>query len=81
MYAHPTKDDLDRNRSIILYIKIGFIDGRSLKSTGSDGPVPASPPSKELVSLKPGLWGVSIDLKELWRRFRKKWRPIRSRVS
>jgi hypothetical protein len=53
-------------------IEIGFIEGRSLAPTDSDRPVPSPPSSKELVSLKPGLWGVSIHLKELWRRFRKK---------
>jgi hypothetical protein len=33
-----------------------------------------SPPNSkpgELLSLKPGMWGVSIDLKELWRRGRR----------
>jgi hypothetical protein len=29
--------------------------------------------SKEIVSLKPGMWGASIDLKELWREL-KGWR-------
>jgi hypothetical protein len=48
-------------------IEIGFIEGRSLTTTDSNPPVPSAP--KELISLKPGLWGVSIDLKELWRRF------------
>jgi hypothetical protein len=47
-------------------IEIGFVEGRSLTPTDSDRPAPASSPSppKELV-------GVSIDLKGLWRRFRK----------
>ena len=51
-------------------IEIGLIEGRSLAATDSgSAPAPSPPPSKELVSVKPGLWGVSIDLKELWRRF------------
>jgi hypothetical protein len=49
-------------------IEIGFIEGRSLTATDSNRPTLSLP--KELISLKPGLWGVSIDLKELWRRFR-----------
>ncbi|MGH6847959.1 MAG: hypothetical protein ACREC0_11130 [Methylocella sp.] len=54
-------------------IEIGFIGGRSLTPSHSDRPVPSPPTSRELVSLKLGFWGMSIDLKEFWRRFRQKW--------
>ena len=46
--------------------------------TGDDGtlicfpdPDQAKPPDKqpEILTLKPSLWGVSLDLKEIWRRF------------
>ena len=32
------------------------------------------PPERqpEVVTLKPGLWGVSVDIKELWRRLRRR---------
>jgi hypothetical protein len=35
--------------------------------------LPMSQHSKEIVSLRPGMWGASIDLKELWREL-KGWR-------
>jgi len=44
-------------------IEIGFIGGRALTSMAVGRPAVSSP--KELVSLKPGLWGCSIDLREL----------------
>ena len=31
------------------------------------------PSRSEVLSLKPGIWGVSIDLNELWRRGRARW--------
>jgi hypothetical protein len=34
---------------------------------------PTQPQSSELLSLKPGMWGVNVDLKELWRRARRWW--------
>jgi hypothetical protein len=36
-------------------------------------PPPSHRPQVELVTLKPGMWGVSIDLKELGRRARNWW--------
>jgi hypothetical protein len=52
---------------ILRDIEIGFVEGRSVTSTGTNRPV--TPPLKrELMSVKPGYFGVSIDLKELWRR-------------
>jgi hypothetical protein len=41
-------------------------------SSPKSSPLPE--PSSELVTLKLGIWGVSVDLKELWRRVRRKWR-------
>jgi hypothetical protein len=35
---------------------------------------PPPEPSSELLTLKPGIWGVSVDLKEVWRRIRRRWR-------
>jgi hypothetical protein len=46
--------------------EIGFIDGRDIRPGAS----PARAPTKEIISLKPGWLGFSIDLKEIWRRFR-----------
>jgi hypothetical protein len=34
---------------------------------------PLRQPKTELLTLKPTLWGVGIDLKELWRRARDRW--------
>jgi hypothetical protein len=45
--------------------EIGFIKGASVARAA-----PADPP-RDLLSFKPGLWGINIDLKELWRRARK----------
>jgi hypothetical protein len=42
-------------------IEIGFINGSSV--------APALP-SREVLSIRPGLWGFNIDLKEVWRRAR-----------
>ena len=36
--------------------------------------VPPPAQKQEVLSLKPGIWGVSIDLKELWRRGQRWWR-------
>jgi hypothetical protein len=55
-------------------IEIGFIGGASVTVPESMRPAPSAPSPKELLSLKPALWGFSIDLKELWRRFRNKAR-------
>jgi hypothetical protein len=30
--------------------------------------------AREVVTLKPGLWGVSIDIKEIWRRIARRFR-------
>jgi hypothetical protein len=59
----------------LLDLEIGFIGGRSHAPSGSDRPLPSLPPRKELVSIKPSIWGFSIDLKELERRVRKEWGP------
>lgn len=40
----------------------------------SDAPQRRSSQKSELFSLKPGLWGMSVDLKELWRQGVKWWR-------
>jgi hypothetical protein len=55
-------------------IEIGFIKGRSIGPTELDRPIPSTQQPKEIVSLKPGAWGMSIDLKELWRRSIGRWR-------
>jgi hypothetical protein len=56
--------------------EIGFAGGRSQVRA------PAEPPwqpgvaerkDEEVVTLRPGLWGVSVNLKELWRRARARW--------
>jgi hypothetical protein len=39
------------------------------KSSEREYPPQAAKKPTELVTLKPTLWGMSIDLKELWRRF------------
>lgn len=36
-------------------------------------PQPAQQAQAELVSLKPSFWGISLDLKEAWRRSRRRW--------
>jgi hypothetical protein len=36
-------------------------------------PAPSSK-SNEILSLKPGIWGFSVDLKELWRKGKRWWR-------
>lgn len=48
-------------------VEIGFVRGSGFitASVVSDKP-------KEIVGLKPGLWGFSIDLREAWKRFRKR---------
>lgn len=51
-------------------VEIGFVGGRGHTPTSSDRSPPSLPPSKELVSIRPGLWGFSIDLKEFGRRSR-----------
>jgi len=35
---------------------------------------PSAPPQQEVLSLKPTLWGIGVDLKALWRRLRALWR-------
>ena len=40
-------------------------------------PGPSAPLPREVLSLKPGFWGISIDLKELWRRCKELWRRWR----
>jgi hypothetical protein len=59
----------DRYLSVTFHaaIEIEFTIRRGLR------PAPQPLTSKELVTLKPAIWGISIDLKEVWRRFRKKW--------
>jgi hypothetical protein len=44
-----------------------------VRSRESNTQKPAQQQSSELLSLKPGLWGVNIDLKELGRRARRWW--------
>jgi len=39
-------------------------------------PAPSSK-SNEILSLKPGIWGFSVDLKELWRGIKKLWPGIK----
>jgi hypothetical protein len=41
-------------------------------------PAPSSK-SNEILSLKPGIWGFSVDLKELWRKRKKLWRKLKRR--
>lgn len=48
-------------------IEIGFIKGRSIAPMEPSGLAPSAPQTKEIFSLKPGAWGMSVDLKELWR--------------
>jgi hypothetical protein len=67
-YALVFKQRLD---GALRDIEIGFMAGRSTTSRDSDRAATSTHQPKELVSLKPGLWGISIDLKELWRRLRK----------
>jgi hypothetical protein len=31
-------------------------------------------PSRQVLELRPGIWGMSVDLKEIWRRVRQWWR-------
>jgi hypothetical protein len=47
----------------LLDIEIGFIGGRALTPMAVGRPAVSS--QKQLVTLKPGLWGFSIDLREL----------------
>ena len=47
---------------------------RSASPTLSAPPTPPPVPQPELLTLKPSIWGISIDLKELGRRARKFWR-------
>jgi hypothetical protein len=44
--------------------------------TSADAPLPKQADVKpsEVLSLKPGIWGMSIDLKEAWRRAKRRWR-------
>jgi hypothetical protein len=44
------------------------------RGLGDNNPVKASLAPTELVSLKPGIWGVNINLNELWRRAQEWWR-------
>jgi len=49
-------------------LEIGIVNGRPI------APPPATPKSTDIVQLKPGMWGMSIDLLEIWRRSRARWR-------
>ena len=63
-------------------IQIGFIGGRKI-TTADAVPSPvgeaASAKLSDAVTLKPGLWGMSIDLLKAWNWVRDKWRAMRSR--
>jgi hypothetical protein len=58
--------------------EVGFIGGRSLVPMGSDSSPPSLVPSKEIVFIRPGLWGFSIVLKEPGRRGKTWWYRKRS---
>jgi|HubBroStandDraft_4_1064222.scaffolds.fasta_scaffold1207605_2 hypothetical protein len=71
----------DRLLSVTFHgaIRIKLIKGRSLTPTDPDHPdqkpiaYKEFKELKELVILKPAFWGISVDVKEIWRRWRKKW--------
>jgi hypothetical protein len=44
-------------------------------------PLDATPRTGEVVTLKPGMWGMNIDLKEAGRRIRSRWRQWRRSSS
>lgn len=48
-------------------IEIGFVRGAGFTAARA---VAAADAPKEILALKPGLWGVSIDLKAAWKRLR-----------
>jgi hypothetical protein len=50
-------------------LEIGIVNGRTMAPAA-----PSTPKSTDIVQLKPGLWGVNIDLLELWRRYRARGR-------
>jgi hypothetical protein len=63
-------------------IQIGFIGGRRITTADavpSRVPEAASAKLSDAVTLKPGLWGMSIDLLKAWNWVRDKWRVMCSR--
>jgi DNA invertase Pin-like site-specific DNA recombinase len=58
-------------------IQIGFIGGRKIVSAAAvsaPAPEPPTPALSDAISLRPGLWGVNIDLLRVWGWLRGKWR-------
>jgi hypothetical protein len=62
-------------------IQIGFIGGRKITADAVPSPVPEAASAKlsDAVTLKPSLWGMSIDLLKAWSWVRDKWRAMHSR--
>lgn len=58
-------------------IEIGFIGGRQLATAGSPPASAATAKFSDAVTLKPTLWGMSIDLPKAWKWVRYKWRNAR----
>lgn len=46
--------------------------------TVGSGPAPKTIPQADLIMLKPEIWGISVDLKETWRRIKAWWSMRRS---
>jgi hypothetical protein len=65
-YALVFQQRLD---DVLRDLEIGFIKGASVAWPASANH------SNDVLSLKPGFWGMNIDLKELWRRARKLLNP------
>jgi hypothetical protein len=75
-YTHVFQQRLD---GALRDIQIGSIGGRKIVLPAGVSAAPAPEPAalRDALSLKPGLWGMNIDLMKLWGWLRGKWRAKR----
>jgi len=50
-----------------------LLAGTLLMQAGFSAKKPIRTAPQEVISLKPGIWGMSIDLRALWKVFRQRW--------